>query len=239
MRWNAGTSHATNVPVDIVMEASSGTVTVRVDESKNAGAWFTLGTYTLDPATASVTIRNTGTNGMVLVDAIQFSQGAVTQPSTPTATRSPTVAVNDTGQSELDEQLDQRIWIHHRRHNRRRDNLEPGGHGAGGQHDVQRLGLTANTTYAFRVRAFNSAGASQNATSSPVTTPAVSGPSVIVDDNDPGVIFTGRWWSTQLGGAFYEHRLPQRWQSGQGGSNIKFSPSPSTMMAGIRCSCGR
>jgi hypothetical protein len=61
---------ATNVPVDII--TSSGTQTVMVDETRNAGRFISLGTFTLDPATAAVRIRNGGTSGIVLADAVEY-----------------------------------------------------------------------------------------------------------------------------------------------------------------------
>ncbi len=220
MRWNAGTTHATNVPVDIV--TSSGTVTVTVDESKNAGAWFTLGTFTLDPGTASVTIRNTGTNGLVVADAIQFTQGAVTKPSAPTTLIATVASTTQVNLSWMSTSTNESGFIVE-------DTSDGGttwnlaGNAAAGATSFNVTGLTANTTYAFRVRAFNSAGASANATSFAVTTPAMIGPTTIVDDNDAGVIFTGRWWSTQLGGAFYGTDYRNDGNLLKGGSNIKFA----------------
>lgn len=70
-RWIADPNRATNVPVDIV---SSGnlTSTVTVNQQLNGSAWNLLGLYDLSASTAEVTIRNTGTNGYVLADAVQF-----------------------------------------------------------------------------------------------------------------------------------------------------------------------
>jgi hypothetical protein len=219
LRWNSGTNNASNVPVDIV--TSSGTVTVVVDESRNAGTWFTLGTYTLDPSTASVTVRNTGTNGLVVADAIQFSQGALTKPAAPTAlvaTAASTTQVNLTWQSSS---TNEAAFIVEYSSDGGNSWLSGGTAPAGATY-FSVTGLSPNTTYAFRVRAFNSAGASQNATSTPVTTPMANGPTTIVDDNDPGVIFTGRWWSTQLGGVFYGSDYRNDGNQLKGGSNIKF-----------------
>ncbi len=69
-RWTAHANRATNVPIDI-LQAGGATVTVTVDQTANGGVWYLLGTYSLDPSTVEVTIRNTGTNGYVIADAIR------------------------------------------------------------------------------------------------------------------------------------------------------------------------
>lgn len=72
LNWTSFTNRATNVPVDIV-KADGTTTTVTVNQSQNGGQWVSLGLYSLLPSNASVTIRNTGTNGYVIADAVQFS----------------------------------------------------------------------------------------------------------------------------------------------------------------------
>ena len=70
-RWPAGTNRATNVPIDI--SSASGTTTVTVNQQLNNNVWVSLGTYSFTAGTAgSVTIRNTGTNGYVIADAVEF-----------------------------------------------------------------------------------------------------------------------------------------------------------------------
>ncbi|MEH0153092.1 family 10 glycosylhydrolase [Limibacter armeniacum] len=70
--YAAGTNRATNVPVDI--NHSSGTSTVTVNQQVNGGVWNTLGTFSFDSGTnGNVTIRNTGTNGVVIADAVRFT----------------------------------------------------------------------------------------------------------------------------------------------------------------------
>ncbi|MEH0153093.1 family 10 glycosylhydrolase [Limibacter armeniacum] len=70
--YAAGTNRATNVPVDI--NHISGTTTVTVNQQEDGGVWNSLGTYSFDSGTnGNVTIRNTGTNGVVIADAIRFT----------------------------------------------------------------------------------------------------------------------------------------------------------------------
>ena len=72
MRWTALSNRASNVPVDIV-KADGSTATVTMNETANNGLWVLLGTYSLSPGNASVTIRNTGTNGFVIADGMKFT----------------------------------------------------------------------------------------------------------------------------------------------------------------------
>jgi fibronectin type 3 domain-containing protein len=70
-RWIATSSRATNVPIDIVHQGTTTTVTA--NQQKNNAVWVLLGTFTFDAgATSSVTIRTTGTNGYVIADAVEF-----------------------------------------------------------------------------------------------------------------------------------------------------------------------
>lgn len=72
MRWTAFSNRATNVPVDIVRSDGS-TTTVTVDQTQNNNQWMSLGVYSLSPSNASVTIRTTGTNGVVIADGMRFT----------------------------------------------------------------------------------------------------------------------------------------------------------------------
>ena len=70
-RWPAGSNRATNVPIDIA--SASGTTTVTVNQQLNNNVWVSLGTYSFAAGTAGfVKIRNTGTNGYVIADAVEF-----------------------------------------------------------------------------------------------------------------------------------------------------------------------
>ena len=70
-RWPTNANRATNVPIDII--SASGTATVSVNQQLNNGLWVSLGTYTFNAGKGgSVLIRNGGTNGQVIVDAVRF-----------------------------------------------------------------------------------------------------------------------------------------------------------------------
>ncbi len=75
LRWSAYNNRATNVPVEI--RHSGGTDTKTVNQQSNGGQWNLLGTYAFNagtsPTLGSVTIRNTGTNGYIIADAVSFS----------------------------------------------------------------------------------------------------------------------------------------------------------------------
>ena len=71
-RWPAGSNRATNVPIDIA--SASGATTVTVNQQLNNNVWVSLGTYSFAAGTAGfVKIRNTGTNGYVIADAVDRS----------------------------------------------------------------------------------------------------------------------------------------------------------------------
>ena len=75
-RWPAGSNRATNVPIDIA--SASGTTTVTVNQQLNNNVWVSLGTYSFAAGTAGfVKIRNTGTNGYVIADAVEFVPATV------------------------------------------------------------------------------------------------------------------------------------------------------------------
>lgn len=69
--WTASSNRATNVPIDIT--TASGTSTVVVNQQLNGSQWVSLGTYTFSSGTTgNVLIRNGGTNGFVMADAVRF-----------------------------------------------------------------------------------------------------------------------------------------------------------------------
>jgi hypothetical protein len=69
LRWTAGSNRATNTPVDIVH--ASGTTTLILDQQENGSVWNYLGRWDFSGA-AEVVIRNDGTNGYVIADAVRF-----------------------------------------------------------------------------------------------------------------------------------------------------------------------
>ena len=70
-RWVSAANYASNVPIDIL--DSAGSHTVSVNQRTNGGVWVLLGTYSFNSGSSgSVTIRTTGTDGYVVVDAVKF-----------------------------------------------------------------------------------------------------------------------------------------------------------------------
>ena len=76
--YTAHAGRANNVPVDVVH--SGGTTTVLVNQQLNGGQWVVLGTYTFAAGTPGyVRIRNAGTSGVVVADAVRFCPVAPTE----------------------------------------------------------------------------------------------------------------------------------------------------------------
>ncbi|UII27282.1 T9SS type A sorting domain-containing protein [Fulvivirga maritima] len=67
--WFAFENRASNVPFDITH--AGGSTTVYRNQRINDGAWVSLGTYEFN-GDAEVAIRNAGTNGYVVADAVKF-----------------------------------------------------------------------------------------------------------------------------------------------------------------------
>ncbi len=70
-RWPADTNRASNVPIEI-KTASNAVMQVQVDQRTKSNQWVLLGAYRLAPGTAEITIRNTGTDGYVMVDGVKL-----------------------------------------------------------------------------------------------------------------------------------------------------------------------
>ncbi len=71
LRWTDNANRATNVPVDIIHPA--GTTVAVVNQQSNGGAWVPLLTTNFNAGTsAKVIVRNDGTTGYVIADAVQF-----------------------------------------------------------------------------------------------------------------------------------------------------------------------
>jgi hypothetical protein len=72
LRWTAGSNRATNAPVDI--NHADGTDTLLINETINGSQWVCLGTFPFALGQmGSVLVRNTGTTGHVIVDAVAFA----------------------------------------------------------------------------------------------------------------------------------------------------------------------
>jgi len=73
-RWTANANRAGKVPIDII--SPSGTKTVTVDQTQQGGQWVLLLTTNFNAGTAGqVRLRNTGTSGYVIADAVKFVEG--------------------------------------------------------------------------------------------------------------------------------------------------------------------
>lgn len=68
--WISGSDRSNNVPIDI--QTATGTRTVFVNQQINGGRWMNLGEYQFNATGGSVTIRTTGTSGLVIADAVQL-----------------------------------------------------------------------------------------------------------------------------------------------------------------------
>ena len=69
-KWTADPGRASNVPFDIVTTA--GVKTPLANQRIGGGEWNLLGVYPLAAGTGSITIRNAGTNGHVIADAVMI-----------------------------------------------------------------------------------------------------------------------------------------------------------------------
>lgn len=70
-RWTAHPNRASDVPFDVIHPG--GTTTVQVDETQRGGQWVLLLVTNFEAGTAGkVRIRNSGTSGYVIADAVRF-----------------------------------------------------------------------------------------------------------------------------------------------------------------------
>lgn len=91
LRWTSGANRGNNIPVDV--NHAGGTTTVTVNQRTNGGVWYPLGTFQFAAGdSGNVTLRNDGSNGFVIADAVQFVELEPIPPSAPgglTATGGP------------------------------------------------------------------------------------------------------------------------------------------------------
>lgn len=80
-RWVAAADRAANVPIDII--SGSVTTTRTVNQQSQGGQWVSLGTYPLPASGAAVVIRNAGTRGFVIADAIRALKKTTLPPPPP------------------------------------------------------------------------------------------------------------------------------------------------------------
>jgi hypothetical protein len=79
LRWTSGSNRATNAPVDIIH--ANGTNSVLINETANGSQWVPLGTFPFALGqVGNVVVRNTGTTGFVIVDAVAFAPAFTLDP---------------------------------------------------------------------------------------------------------------------------------------------------------------
>ena len=93
-RWVSGLNRATNVPIDVNSAEGSQTFTKDQKNTGKDGAWVLLGTFQFNKGTGgSVTIRNAGTNGVVVADAVRFLSTTPVEPAGITITSTSTTSI--------------------------------------------------------------------------------------------------------------------------------------------------
>ncbi|WP_158281466.1 golvesin C-terminal-like domain-containing protein [Sediminitomix flava] len=68
--YTAGSNRATNVPIEI--NHAQGQSTVTVNQQINNTTWVSLGTYSFTTGSGSAVMKNDGTDGVVIADAMRF-----------------------------------------------------------------------------------------------------------------------------------------------------------------------
>ncbi len=219
MRWTAGTNRGSNVPVDIIHAA--GTTTVTVNQRLTGNQWMPLGTFHFEAGTAgSVLLRNNGSNGFVIADAVEFIELEAAPPAAPTDL----VATGGIGQISL-------AWsgsIGATSYNVKRATS------ASGPYATIASGLTAATyvdnaatggsTYYYVVTAQNAYGESPASLSA---TAASQLGSVIVDNTDTDkTIIVGEWITATTASGYYGANYIQDNNTGAtGGKSVTYIPT--------------
>ncbi len=73
LAYTALNNRATNVPVTVKQAAGEKTITVNQRKAPAIdGLWISLGTFTFDGKAGAVEISNKGTDGHVIIDAVQW-----------------------------------------------------------------------------------------------------------------------------------------------------------------------
>ena len=167
--WHpVGTNRATNARH--VVNHASGATTYNVNQTANGGQWNAIGTHQFNAGAASVTIDDLFTGSVIMADAIRFGY-VVTAPVAPLS-----LTATAAGQTAID-----LAWSDNAS-NERHFIVSRASSAAGPFVDRVVLGinvtsyrdngLSANTTYYYKVRATNSGGDSANSnTASAATLP--------------------------------------------------------------------
>ncbi len=80
-RWTSGPNRASNAAYAI--SSSTGSVTVRVDQRKNGGAWLSLGTFALSAAAAQGVKLTDQADGVVVADGVRWVPSGAQPGATP------------------------------------------------------------------------------------------------------------------------------------------------------------
>jgi hypothetical protein len=189
LRWRqSATLLASNVPVTII--AAGGTATRTVNQRVDGGAWVLLGTWPFAAGTTgSITLGTTGVDGTVIADAVRFEQ--LTSVATPTLLPAPgtyspsvdvTLACATTGAT-------MRYTL---------DGTAPTSASPLYTAPLRLTATTMVTAKAFKTGVMESAVASGTYTLQPP-----GSADLIVDNTDPGVTFTGRWFTSTMTPGYY------------------------------------
>ena len=219
-------NRATNTPVDIYTD--SGVVTVTVDQTKSGRQWFELpGEYTFDPNVgAKVVIRNGGSDGLVVADAIKLMPQLPVAPVMPTnvdvyATSGTSVnfewsdaATNETGHEVQQSSDGGTTWT----------TVATPGMFQGARGTVAIGNLNPSTSYQFKIRATNTSG--NSAYTSPVTVTTFDAGQHIIDQNDSlHTTRVGSWSTTTNASGYYNDNYAHDVNQLQGTKSIAFHPT--------------
>jgi len=234
LRWTSGSNRASNLPVDITH--AGGTTTVTVNQRNNGGTWMLLGTFQFGAGTGgNVLLRNTGTNGFVIADAVQFIELEPVPPQPPTGL----TATGGVGQVSL-------TWtapVGATSYNVKRAVT------AGGSYTTIASGIAAanytdttaigGTTYHYVVTAQNAYGES---TVSASASAAAQLSSVIVDNtHTANTIIVGEWPAATTANGYYGSNYLTDLNTGSvGGKSVTFFPTLSggTYVVSLRWTSG-
>jgi fibronectin type 3 domain-containing protein len=219
-RWTAASSRATNVP--FAVKSALGTSTVIENEQLNGGKFVLLGTYQFNAGTGgSVTISNTGTNGYVIADAVEFVPVAPVVPAAPTSftvsnVQSTSLTLTWAESSSvvtgftIQQSNDDATW---------------GTPIALGNVTTTNItNLTAGQTYYFRISANNGTVSSPFTIAGPTATPSgMIATTVIVDDTAATLV--GTWTSGNTTPGFYGTDYLSDGNTGKGTKTATFTPN--------------
>ena len=248
LRWTDGSNRANNVPVDVIH--SNGTTTVTVDQTRNGGTWNLLGVFQFDAGTSgNVRLRNTGTNGYVIADAIQLAVAApdTTAPMatlTDPATNGNIVAATLNSRGYIDVTFTDNVGIDASTITDAGGEFSLGGSAANGVVVDGAATLVSGSTYryafsgsfgigtvsvAFTEGTWADNSGNTNATlSESFTTVAVPEKLTIDNTDSENVSLSGRWRSGTGTSGYYGSNYVHDENKGKGSKSLTFTPSVAT-----------